>query len=261
MGRPDKIHFTCPQCGTAVRAPLELGGKRAKCKKCNTKVLVPFPTVDPTAAPLPLEESVPEPLELDDHEPGSKRLVTVECPNCSSKMQVERSDIGRKIDCPRCDQRVRVPEPERAQRQPKDRQSRRRTRWPWYVGGAVVAVFVGFGLLVGSRYVYEQYFEDPVPEKVIGTWENVKDSGHLVQFSRNGTFQITIDGKVQTGTYRLREDQPGNKVYFMDAIRLYFVYFSRGKMILVPYRDERGSGVTVYNQESPGAMKFKRIEN
>src|SRR5205085_664675 len=86
-----------------------------------------------------VEAEVLEPdfLEPEDDPPRESRRVMVECPNCGSELDVKKSEIGRKMDCPRCDQRVRIPEPVRR------RPARKKTS-PWMT---VLLVAAGIGLV------------------------------------------------------------------------------------------------------------------
>ena len=88
MDKPDKIHFNCPQCQKAVKAPLESAGKRAKCKGCGTVVLVPRPVGD----------FAPEPLSLDNigDEPGSVPPRDV----ITSNEAPSKPLVGRKVVSP-----------------------------------------------------------------------------------------------------------------------------------------------------------------
>lgn len=90
MGKPDRIHFACPECGSRVRAPVELAGRRAKCVKCGTKVRVPARNgpeqtqldaeraesqAPEIAESFPPGATVAEPLSLDDPAPESTPTV------------------------------------------------------------------------------------------------------------------------------------------------------------------------------------------
>ncbi len=80
------ISVTCPSCGSKIKAPDGLAGRRANCPKCKAPINVPAangsqePAQPPSRAAAPIQlpyvapPSTPEPFSrLDDDEAASIR--------------------------------------------------------------------------------------------------------------------------------------------------------------------------------------------
>lgn len=92
------ISFACSKCGYNLKAPDSCTGRQSKCPKCGTAVVVPGPTADVsglTSPQLPQEGS----------------MIRFFCPTCCGPLSAPPEKIGAKASCPKCGQRVQVPNP------------------------------------------------------------------------------------------------------------------------------------------------------
>ena len=66
------IRFRCPKCKEVLKAPVESAGKRARCRQCQTLILIPTPKT-PTSGPSPDAgpERLEEPAKTPPHRSGS----------------------------------------------------------------------------------------------------------------------------------------------------------------------------------------------
>lgn len=119
------IAFNCPHCGELHRVKDELAGKTGKCKsaKCKQPILIPFrstvtangtlaaaPSADAeTLAAAALSEEV-QPKKAEELAPASS--IQVECPQCSTKFDVDAAMAGKNVRCAECGKIVRAPMPQ-----------------------------------------------------------------------------------------------------------------------------------------------------
>ncbi|MBV9125512.1 MAG: hypothetical protein JO112_19360 [Planctomycetes bacterium] len=87
--------------------------------------------------------------------------IGVRCPACAKQLRVQEEQAGKRVKCPACGQILRIAAPRPASSAqsvpgvpttspaalPPRIPRRRRARWPWLVGGLVLAVAV-LGLVV-----------------------------------------------------------------------------------------------------------------
>jgi predicted RNA-binding Zn-ribbon protein involved in translation (DUF1610 family) len=91
------IRFACPNCGDAYQVEDNQGGQTAQCAKCATQFVIPI-----SNAPAP-PELPRSPVNQEFASPSNPTQIEVKpCPVCGSRAQVDRSDIGQKVECPAC---------------------------------------------------------------------------------------------------------------------------------------------------------------
>lgn len=81
---PDRLRFSCPECGKAVIAPLAAAGKKAPCPGCKKLIVLPQPAA---AAPA---------------------KIAVVC-SCGKRIVVSVGLAGKRFKCPECGSINRVP--------------------------------------------------------------------------------------------------------------------------------------------------------
>ncbi|MFO0802786.1 MAG: hypothetical protein U0791_06635 [Gemmataceae bacterium] len=172
MPSPDVIRVVCGKCGAKLGAPPSHAGKSAQCRKCGNLMTVPAPPQAVHAPPPPepiFEAEVLEPdfLEPEDEPPRESRRVLVECPNCGSELDVKKSEIGRKMDCPRCDQRVRIPEPVR-------RRPGKKTSSPWFLVSLIAGGVLLLALSIWGVVELVNRSGPSVPALVVKPGQEVK---------------------------------------------------------------------------------------
>lgn len=85
------IRFQC-QCGKQYQVPEEYAGKKVRCKKCNTAVVIPH------------QESS---SSSDGH--ADLNQLTIQCFMCNHRFKVSEKKRGDYVSCPSCDIEVEVP--------------------------------------------------------------------------------------------------------------------------------------------------------
>ena len=85
------INFNCKNCGQHLKVPDQSAGKKAKCPKCNSPLLIPSPP-----APSPQKPS----------------LIKFRCPTCAQKIGLTADYAGKRVKCARCKNPLRVPQPD-----------------------------------------------------------------------------------------------------------------------------------------------------
>ena len=78
------IDFKCTNCGADLEADVNAGGRKAKCYKCETEVIVPLPDFLPRVA----------------------------CSNCEHELNLTADQAGLIVKCPKCGTAVRAPDAE-----------------------------------------------------------------------------------------------------------------------------------------------------
>lgn len=91
------IEFLCPRCQNQLSVSDADAGAKQRCPHCQAKVRVPVP--EKTAAP-------PAPG------PVNGPIIEFICPRCQNAMQARADEAGSKQRCPKCQAKVKVPEPE-----------------------------------------------------------------------------------------------------------------------------------------------------
>lgn len=182
MPSPEVIRVVCGKCGAKLGAPASHAGKSAQCRKCGNLMTVPAPPPEPIVQAEVLE---PDFIEPEDEPPRESRRVTVECPNCGSELDVKRSQIGRKLDCPRCDQRVRVPEPAR----PKPR---KQPASPWFLVMLLVGGVAVLGLSIWGVVELVARSGPSVPAVMVLPGDEVKLGGFDSVRARDDTLCIVV---------------------------------------------------------------------
>ena len=81
---PIVIDFKCTNCGADLEAEVTAGGRKAKCYKCETEVIVPLPDFLPRTA----------------------------CPNCEYELNLTVDQSGMIVKGPKCGTAVRAPNAE-----------------------------------------------------------------------------------------------------------------------------------------------------
>lgn len=105
------VQFLCPKCGKQLRAAAQHAGRRSKCPRCQTKVVIP-------EAEYRLEEEASQPRS------PQPAMLKVICPICQTVMQAEAAQVGQTIQCPECATRSTVVAPvERAAPKPRQKTS------------------------------------------------------------------------------------------------------------------------------------------
>lgn len=79
------IKFACSKCGQSIRVDDKYAGKKGRCPKCGTAVVVP----------------------------GRSNVIRFRCEHCGAKIKVPDRYAGRKGKCPTCQKSVVVPGPQR----------------------------------------------------------------------------------------------------------------------------------------------------
>lgn len=113
LDRVARIAVTCQCCGATVSAAGVSFGDLMSCPECGAVVVVPPPTRPPplpesAAARSTGEYALAAPTATPSA-PGD--YIPVNCPVCHTRLMGARRQIGRKIVCPDCNSRVKVPEP------------------------------------------------------------------------------------------------------------------------------------------------------
>jgi DNA-directed RNA polymerase subunit M/transcription elongation factor TFIIS len=120
---PGRIRFECPHCGSVIKAPATVAGKKSKCPSCGRRVIIP--TDDPTRMPSG-EIAIVEPtakrraysgpviLESDragnsTAAPANRLPIRFSCPHCGSIIKCPPQYEGKKSSCPNCQERLRIP--------------------------------------------------------------------------------------------------------------------------------------------------------
>ena len=99
------IRVQCTSCGTRLKAPEKLAGKKTKCPRCKTLLVVPDPgaSIESVAAeflssvkdtPSRVSNTVPAPEIVDG--------ITFVCPFCHEVYQVAREMEEKRILCRNC---------------------------------------------------------------------------------------------------------------------------------------------------------------
>jgi DNA-directed RNA polymerase subunit RPC12/RpoP len=93
------ISFFCVVCGHAMRADFSLAGAVVECERCERSVPVPgYPKTHGEA--VCAAAFAPEILSMD---------VNFLCGACQVRLVADARWEGKEFDCPKCQQRVRVP--------------------------------------------------------------------------------------------------------------------------------------------------------
>lgn len=101
MSQSDKqiVRFNCPQCGKLLRAAAEHAGRRSKCTRCQTVVVIP-------EAEYRLSDTADQP----PRQPPLPKLKVI-CPVCRTVMQANADQVGQTVQCPDCGTRSTVVAP------------------------------------------------------------------------------------------------------------------------------------------------------
>lgn len=190
MASPDVIRVVCGKCGAKLGAPPSHAGKSAQCRKCGNLMTVPAPSPAAQTSPPPepiFEAEVLEPdfLEPEDEPPRESKRVLVECPNCGSELGVKKSEIGQKMDCPRCDQRVRIPEPVRR------RPARKKTS-PWFLVGLIAGGVLLLALSIWGVVELVNRSGPSVPALVVKPGQEVKLNAFSTLRANESTLCIVV---------------------------------------------------------------------
>lgn len=114
------IEFDCSHCGFHYKLKDELAGKKATCKNCREKIVIPSPVTVPDDAPAldaaaaeaaALAALADEPAKAEQDE--ANKIIPVECQYCNFKWTEPITRAGKNTVCknPECKQRIKIPEP------------------------------------------------------------------------------------------------------------------------------------------------------
>ncbi len=107
--RVTRTAVTCQCCGATVSAAGVHFGELMSCPECGAVAVVPPPQKPP---PLPKPDAMRSAEEYAVATPSAPGdYIPVNCPVCHTRLMGTRRQIGRKIVCPDCNSRVKVPEP------------------------------------------------------------------------------------------------------------------------------------------------------
>lgn len=88
------IEFNCSKCGEALSVPSSLIGRKQVCPVCGEYALVPGGKAGPAdAAP----------------KTPRRQIIFISCSRCSVAIGVARHHAGKKVICPKCGKKLRVP--------------------------------------------------------------------------------------------------------------------------------------------------------
>lgn len=100
------ISFCCKECGQKIKVSDKHAGKKGKCPKCRSVVLVPH-------------QEDADVLKLSIKKPSSESLVNFRCVMCDDAVSAPESKRGEVIECPNCGSFAEVPVKEKVQVEPK----------------------------------------------------------------------------------------------------------------------------------------------
>ncbi|MCH8829018.1 MAG: hypothetical protein IID45_05515 [Planctomycetes bacterium] len=123
-----EISFQCDSCGRTFIVDKSMAGRKAKCKKCRSTVVVPELQID-FVPPQPLIVDTVKPLQVrtvefqrDEHEELTQRdffpdqasasadgEISFLCHYCNTAISVPRTKIGKSHRCRKCHVSVTVP--------------------------------------------------------------------------------------------------------------------------------------------------------
>jgi len=112
---PSHVQFKCPHCGSGIKAPAAVAGRRSKCPSCHEKVTVPLLEAPKQQTDIEIGDVVVRRQE-DNWAPESmstakatKGPIRFKCPDCGSQIKAPPQYQGKKSHCPACKARVVIP--------------------------------------------------------------------------------------------------------------------------------------------------------
>jgi DNA-directed RNA polymerase subunit M/transcription elongation factor TFIIS len=112
------LSVSCPQCSNKMQATEELAGKTAKCGECGHYFVIGAPDEsiqevyfkeiqdeedDATEqAPATLKRSGWDSRDARPKSPKNRAMLSISCPQCSSKMKAPDELAGKKAKCGKC---------------------------------------------------------------------------------------------------------------------------------------------------------------
>jgi DNA-directed RNA polymerase subunit RPC12/RpoP len=98
------IVIACPSCSARFAVPTSLAGRRARCAACESPFIVPAPPKSASAPSAPSHKSEDPAVEAPQH-------IGFECHLCGTRMYAPPRFVGKKVECPDCGAKTRIPPP------------------------------------------------------------------------------------------------------------------------------------------------------
>lgn len=179
----EKVPISCPECQKQFEAPVDIVGRKIRCKSCG-KIFVAKKTANIPSKPKKAEEKkAPEgiiPIKDDDDDEGDGKPYEVtsldlapRCPECANELESEDDVV-----CLHCGFNLKT----------RTRAQTRRVRdvtggqiFLWLLPGilSAIAFFICLGLLISMIVSWVMWFRDPETEKQDQIWKNFVHCGAL----------------------------------------------------------------------------------
>ncbi|GAB4150745.1 MAG: hypothetical protein Tsb009_25730 [Planctomycetaceae bacterium] len=104
------ISFQCDSCGKNFTVDDSLAGRKAKCKNCQSPIVVPSPEVEEAIPVAPLiEEDEPVMAAVVEPEVVDDGIISFDCEFCGTTMRVRADLAGKTGKCKNCQASITVP--------------------------------------------------------------------------------------------------------------------------------------------------------
>jgi len=104
------VQILCGKCGRTSRAGDNLAGNAVACPHCGHEIVIPSIGTPQAPRDTRQDQQVDEGFAGQAKREMSRRLV-VTCGLCGKNLRASRRTIGRKVRCPSCGKKIRVPMP------------------------------------------------------------------------------------------------------------------------------------------------------
>ena len=99
------IKFYCKNCNQKIKVPDSHAGKKGKCPKCKSMVIIPNPANGTVSGPDTIGQ-------LQETRRENELKITFKCQMCDADIDVSQSNAGQIVECPQCGCFAQSPEKE-----------------------------------------------------------------------------------------------------------------------------------------------------